>query len=207
MRLTVFTVLLLLTGLLPAQNDTILGDLTGDGIAEMAVLYDLKVEMTELGYDQDTLAELIIYRRDGNFWEVWPEATGPMMYAYSEHGFTRFGASIERRTLVLEHYSGGYTSVGFTHRFRWQNDRFELIGSTSTVFERCTGGKWLDYNLSTGNYEYREYTTDCNSELDDPSTTTFSRKGRLRKRKPLLLAEFTGWEHQLVVPGRGAVGF
>jgi len=43
MRPTVFAFLLLSSWLLPAQNDTITGDLTGDGIPEMAILYDFNV--------------------------------------------------------------------------------------------------------------------------------------------------------------------
>lgn len=155
----------------------------------------------------NTLAELVVYRLEEGTWRTWPAASGPMMHAWPEHGFSRFSAAIERGALVLQHYSGGYTNVGFMHRFRWQNDRFELIGATSSVYERCDGGRELDYNLSTGKYIYREYTTDCKSDLEDPHATVKSVTGRAIRKTPLLLKSFGEWENKVVMPDGNSMAF
>jgi hypothetical protein len=204
MRPTVFTVPLLLPWFLPAQNDTI----TGDGIFEMAVLYNLQVGLTETSSEGDTLAEIIVYRRNSNGWEVWPEATGLMMYAHNEYGFTRFSAEIERGALGLRHYPGGRTSISFTHRFRWQNGRFEIIGATYSVYERCgRARRQLGYNLSTGNYDYREYNHDCDSAIDNPNVTTKFMKGQTLRKTPLLQSTFSGWDNEVVMQNGEAMGF
>jgi len=187
MRFTVVIFSFLCPLFLSAQQDTIIGDLDGDGLPEMAVLHHYSSQ-------EDTLAELIVYRKGVK--GIWKAARGPALYAWNEAGFSSLGVSIERRALVVVHFSDGYVNIEYIHRFRWQNDRFELIGTTYSQ-NGCTGGERFDYNLSTGDFEVEEWYDRCETENPDdeseeelPLKPYFSSKGRVLERQLITLDTF-----------------
>lgn len=182
---------MLLAGQLSAQRDTIYGDLTADGVPEMLVLvhYTPPVEDTLNG--TTTLATATLYRRINGEWDHWPAARGFLMHAYEEAGMERFYPRIERGALVLVHGHTGYTNWETTRRFRYQRNRFELIGYTFSLSERCARQELFDYNLSTGRYTYDEKEWNCDATEDDYDgfRPTVSRTGTLPPPRSYLLTE------------------
>lgn len=167
--------LLLATSALSAQQDTIYGDLNADGLPEMLVTVRHPEPVMDTLEEPPPLETATVYRKINNKWKAWPAAEGFLMHAYEEAGMSRFYPRIERGALVLVHGKSGYINWEITHRFRWQNGRFELIGYTRSFFERCAGDEVFDYNLSTGRYTYETKTWECDEDWDpkDPDAIDY----------------------------------
>ena len=85
------------------------------------------------------------------------------------------GIKTERGCLVIYHGGGSSWKWSYTHRYRFQNEAFELIGAT--IIHGKLGVEWneYDYNLSTGKiihtvekeyYEGDEWVSDiCTNEF------------------------------------------
>lgn len=151
-RLIYATLLLLPAFALSGQADTLYGDLTADGLPEMLVTVRHRESIIDTLEGYEILKTATVCRNINGVWEPWPAARGFLMHAYEEAGMARFYASIQRGALVLIHGKSGYLSWETTHRFRWQNDQFELIGYTYSQLERCERSELFDYNLSTGKW-------------------------------------------------------
>lgn len=167
--------LLLTTASLSAQQDTIYGDLNADGLPEMLVTVRHPEPLLDTLDGTETLETATVYRKQEGHWQPWPAAAGFLMNAYEEAGMSQFYPSIQRGTLVLVHGKPGYINWETTHRFRWQNGRFELIGYTRSFFERCAGDEVFDYNLSTGRYTYETKTWECDEDWNpkDPDAINY----------------------------------
>lgn len=184
----------------PSYTGTVYGDLDLDSINEMVVRY-VFAEPVTIDVDPEVLAQAVVYRREGGQWREWPAARGPILYAYDEVGLSRMYVRIERGVFVIEHYKSGYFSLAHTRRFRWQNERFELIGATVSNHGRCEYANVLDYNLSTGRFTYKENETSCDDDQEDQNV--FSYAGRSKSPAPLLLTDFDHYTHFLKIPERG----
>lgn len=182
---------LLTTTSLYAQQDTLYGDLTNDGLPEMLVTVRHPEPIIDTLNGTEILETATVYRKLAGNWRPWPAATGFLMHAYNEAGMARFYPRIERGALVLVHGKSGHINWVTTHRFRFQNGRFELIGYTQSRFDRCEGSELFDYNLSTGRYTYTESTWECDDDwnLDDGQTTTNSKEGKMPPERVFLLSE------------------
>ena len=80
------------------------------------------------------------------------------------------GIEINKNVLSINHYGGSNWRWGYTHRFRYQENDFFLIGQTSNSYwsvENCdklndfAGTKYEDINFITGQYEKKEISEDC----------------------------------------------
>lgn len=184
------TLLLLLLGALSAQRDTIYGDLTEDEVPEMLVTVRHDTAVFDSSHMVAVLASAYVCRRINGSWQPWEEARGYLLHAYEEVGMTRFHPSIERGTLVLKHSNYGTVSIETTHRFRWQNEQFELIGYTNTLWERCERTRKFDYNLSTGVYRIEKAIFNCEQLKDGAAQEqTVAYRGRHRRKNPYLLLQ------------------
>jgi len=173
-------------------------------VHEMIVHYEFDAPVV-LEDDPEVLAQVVVYRWDGGQWREWPAARGPILYAYDEIDFAQMSVYEERGALVINHTKTGHFSHIYTRRFRWQNERFELIGATVTEYGRCEYEHKLDYNLSTGNFIFTEQWISCEGNQTKSRTTT--RRGRANRSAPLLLSEFENHTHSVEVRGVGAEYF
>lgn len=130
-----------------------MGDLDGDGQAE-------KVFVLNTGETGDMGEEriLLIFKVIQNDWKLLHQARGAVLP--SEHGGV-FGdpfqsIKIENGTIVLKHFGGSREKWEYTHRFRYQDKKWALIGATVINEAACEWKEVFDYNLSTGkvNHQY-----------------------------------------------------
>lgn len=93
---------------------------------------------------------------------------------------------IERGVLSIHHYGGSAWRWSYTHKFRWQQNDFYLIGRTSYSFwnvSHCeklddfAGTDYKDENLITGDYEHKKIS-------DEGCKLLVNKKGK-QKVKPL----------------------
>ncbi|MFD2561477.1 hypothetical protein [Aquimarina rubra] len=137
------------------------GDLDKDEIPEKVIVYD-----TEKNTDFGTERQIYIYKKNNDRWELWKKSVGAILP--SEHGGMMGdpfeGISIERNCIVISHFGGSRQKWNYTHRFRYQNGAFELIGATVNFGSPCDYFFIFDYNLSNGKIHYEKETEDCENE-------------------------------------------
>jgi len=133
-----------------------LGDLDKDGIPEKVVIYN-----TDSVVDFGLVRALHIYKKEGDNWKVWRKSNTAIMKsneggASVEDPFQNI--SIKNGILIITHQGGGGPSMwSFTHKYRFQNNSFYLIG-VSTEDNHYEDKTVFDYNLSTGKAIYVFYT-------------------------------------------------
>lgn len=137
------------------------GDLNKDGMPERVHVYDTGEEV-EMG----TKRMLYVYQATGDTWDIWHQSTGAVLP--SQHGGMMgdpFEAlRIERGSIVIDHFGGSREKWNYTHRFRFQKGRFELIGASVRFGAPCDYWDHFDYNLSTGRIDIKMETEDCDHE-------------------------------------------
>lgn len=123
------------------------GDLDRDGQAEWVSVWDTGVE-GELG----TAREVRIYRKAQQQWALWHRSQGAVLS--SQHGGMMgdpfVGIEIKNQALVIDHFGGSRHKWSYTHRYRWQQGDWYLIGATVNFGAVCEELSRYDYNLSTG---------------------------------------------------------
>jgi len=68
---------------------------------------------------------------------------------------------IIRNCIVIDHFGGSREKWNYTHRYRFQNDNFYLIGATVIIESPCDYIESLDYNLSTAKAIYSTKKDNC----------------------------------------------
>ncbi|WP_010180029.1 hypothetical protein [Aquimarina agarilytica] len=134
------------------------GDLTNDGIPEKINVYDTQKE-TDFGTER----LIHILKKNDTKWVLWKKSIGPILP--SAHGGMQGdpfeGISIERNCIVIHHSGGSHQKWSYTHRYRYQNNEWQLIGATTHFGAACDYFETYDYNLSTGNINYRKEIENC----------------------------------------------
>lgn len=137
------------------------GDLDKDGISEKVIVYDTETEV-----DFGTERQIYIYKKKNDKWYLWKKSVGAILP--SLHGGMMGdpfeGISIERNCIVIKHFGGSRQKWHYTHRFRYQNGGFQLIGATVNFGSPCDYFFNFDYNLSNGKINYEKETEDCEIE-------------------------------------------
>ncbi|PSR13411.1 MAG: hypothetical protein DA408_17500 [Bacteroidetes bacterium] len=151
------------------------GDLTKDGLAEKVVVYDTPVT-TDFG----TARQLYIYQQKDGRWQLWQKINGGILP--SENGGMMGdpfeGITIERGTIVITHFGGSRQKWTYTHRFRYQNERWELIGASVLAGAPCDAWDQYDYNLSTGKVEVAHTKEDCDTKKEESRKATYTHRTR-----------------------------
>lgn len=134
------------------------GDLDKDAIPEKVIVYDTK-NLTDFGTER----QIYIYKMNIDKWVLWKKSVGAILP--SQHGGMMGdpfeGISIKKNCLVINHFGGSRQKWSYTHRFRYQNGNFQLIGATVNFGSPCDYFFNFDYNLSTGKINYKKVTEDC----------------------------------------------
>lgn len=145
------------------------GDLNNDGLDELVVIAEDE-NAGEWGFERD----LFVYTKENNQWLLWDRFNGPILS--SEEGGV-FGdpfesISVERNCIVISHFGGSNWKWAYTHRYRFQNDDWYLIGASSEDGKPCEFWNSYDYNLSTGKINVKLEIQNCDedeetSEVDE----------------------------------------
>ncbi len=149
------------------------GDLDKDGIAEKVIVYNTK-KITDFGTER----QIYIYKKNKDNWELWKKSIGAVQP--SEHGGAMGnsfeGISIERNCIVIYHFGGMRQKWSYTHRFRYQNEDFYLIGVTVNFGSPCDYWENFDYNLSSGKIKYEKETENCENNSSKIEKKEINRK-------------------------------
>ncbi|MDG1433352.1 MAG: hypothetical protein P8Q41_05050 [Saprospiraceae bacterium] len=134
------------------------GDLDKDGIVEKVAVLNNNIK-SDIGEERT----ILIFKVDNGAWKIWERATGAILPSKNGGmmGDPFQSIKVENGTLVINHFGGSRSKWEYTHRFRFQNERWELIGATSNFFTPCVNQTTFDYNLSSGNVIYREVVMTC----------------------------------------------
>jgi hypothetical protein len=172
------------------------GDLNRDGIEDVVLVLYGEAEKENTDSLKDSLPPrlMLILLGDGaGYQQVAKSSTAIMCKdCGGVFGDPFQGIDIKNNVLIISHYGGSAWRWYYTHRFRFQNKQWCLIGRTSGSFwnvKQCekwddfAGTKYEDINFITGQYERKEISEDC--KLIE------NKKGK-EKIKPLLsLTKFT----------------
>ncbi len=144
------------------------GDLTKDKIDERVVVTELD-EVGEFG--KIRLLQVFTMKKD-----KWIElASSKSVISASESGGMMgdpfIDKSIKINNGILEVFQEGGSSWKWfvTHKFRFQKNKFELIGFEHLYGKPCEYFQEIDYNLSTGKIVYKKEFENCEDGEQNPS--------------------------------------
>jgi hypothetical protein len=175
----------------PTGYDTLAiarGDLNNDKLEDLAlVLKSVKEDDKDADPNVEPPGRLLVI--------LFKDSQGYITAAKSDSVILCFGcggifgdpfAAIEIRkaVIIVDHYGGSSWRWSYTHRFRYQQNDFYLIGETSRAFSSvryCDKlkdfvGSLEDVNYLTGQFEEKEITEECKLKVN--------KKGK-RKVEPL----------------------
>ncbi|HNH07093.1 MAG TPA: hypothetical protein PK683_01230 [Leptospiraceae bacterium] len=186
------------------------GDLDGDGTDELLVAYEAEKE-TDSGKER----QVHIFKKEDNKWKLLKKFTG-LLRLSNEGGMMGDpfqDINIKKGVIIIDQ-SGGTSSHRwiYVHKFRKQNNSWELIGVTSQDYNMNETSYKYDYNLNTGKVEVEiESTptaTDKNGETvaveGDPITRKYS---FTLKKKTVLMENFKVGENEVKIPGKKKLSF
>lgn len=134
------------------------GDLNKDGVDEKIIVFN-NGQVGDFGEERT----ILIFKADNGAWKMWERATGAILP--SENGGMMGdpfqSIKVENGALVINHFGGSRSKWEYTHRFRYQNEKWELIGTTSIVYAPCEEQQTFDYNLTSGNVIYKDVKLTC----------------------------------------------
>lgn len=161
---------------------TALGDLDNVPGDEAAVVYKTPVT-GESGYKHC----LAVFKKANGRWQLWHQTTAPLLedQAGGMMGNPFESIKIERRAVVIAHFGGSRDKWSYTHRYRFQNNNWYLIGANINYGAPCDYWQSLDYNLSTGDAVIKNEKETCEEDMERV-TTSWTEKLKLKKPLPLM---------------------
>lgn len=141
----------------------IYGDLTNDKIDEKVII----TELNEEG-DYGKVRLLQVFTKKNNKWIVL--AASKSVILGSEGGgmmgdpFISKSLKINKGILEISHDGGSSWKWFVTHKFRFQKNKFELIGFHHVYGKPCEYFQTVDYNLSTGKIKFDKEFEVCEDE-------------------------------------------
>ncbi len=163
---------------IPAGYDTLAtatGDLNKDSVSDVAmVLFNKLEDSDDSKMDPDSLPArlLIILFKKGNQYSLAGKSDSAILCkgCGGVMGDPFAGIYIKRGVLVIDHFGGSAWKWSYTHRFRYQDNDFFLIGKTSNSFwgvKMCdklkdfAGTDFEDINYVTGQFEKKKISEEC----------------------------------------------
>ncbi|MES2332344.1 MAG: hypothetical protein V4539_22245 [Bacteroidota bacterium] len=159
-------------------NEEASGDLDKDGINEKAVVYNVTTQDGETdGFDR----EIIIYKKQKDKWVIWHRSKNAVKN--SRDGGTRGdpfqGIEIKNGILIIYHSGGSNSIWTHTDKYRFQNNRFELIGFTANSGSNCEEWLYYDINITTG----KIVVTDELEKCDDTVHVVYKKRNEVFTHK------------------------
>ncbi|REC76789.1 hypothetical protein DRF60_12925 [Chryseobacterium elymi] len=153
--------------------ETVEGDLDGDKIPEKVVIYTTADE-GELG----KIREIQIQKKNGGTWMILSKSRNAILESAGGGmmGDPYQGTTVEKGILSITQAGGSSWKWGYTDKYRFQNGHFELIGHSSTYGR--PGDYWteIDFNLSTGQLNYKKEVENT-AEYGKSKQETYIKKG------------------------------
>ncbi|WES99227.1 hypothetical protein P2W68_06320 [Chryseobacterium arthrosphaerae] len=173
-------------------KDKQFGNLDNTPEDEAVCVYETPME-GDLGFAQS----LAVYKKEGENWVLWHQSTNPILS--TQHGGMMGnpyeGISIKNKTIIINHFGGSRQKWHYTHRYRFQNNNWYLIGASVNIGAPCDYFQSLDYNLSTGDAVFDYSSEDCNK---NNTVKTKSWKEKINKKIPSpLMDEFQVGENKI----------
>jgi hypothetical protein len=139
-------------------KDKAFGNLDDNTEDEAVCVYETPME-GDLGFAQS----LAIYKKEGENWVFWHQSTSPILSTENGGmmGNPYEGISIKNKTIIVNHFGGSREKWHYTHRYRFQNSNWYLIGASVNAGAPCDSFQSLDYNLSTGDAIFEYSSEDC----------------------------------------------
>ncbi|MGH1517512.1 hypothetical protein [Chryseobacterium sp. JK1] len=160
-------------------KDQATGNLDDSPEDEAVCVYETPIE-DDFGFTQ----VLAIYKKEGENWVLWNQFSNTILP--SEHGGMMGnpyeGISIKNKTIVIDHFGGSRQKWHYTHRYRFQNNNWYLIGASVDFGSPCDYFQSLDYNLSTGDAIFGYSSENCNKSHP---VQTKNWKEKINKKIPL----------------------
>ncbi|MGU5846076.1 hypothetical protein [Aeromonas hydrophila] len=164
-----------------------MGDLDKDGIDEKVIVLD-----TGLDGEIGTQRTLLIYKKKQDKWALWLSSQGLILD--SAHGGMMgdpfMSIEIQRGAIVIEHFGGSRQKWSYTHRYRFNNKAWFLIGATINYGAPCEGFFEFDFNVTTGKATYKTYQDGCSDEDISPNFKTEQRDISIPVTKPIEMDGF-----------------
>lgn len=137
---------------------TAYGNLDDDESDEAATIYEMPN-----ADDGDTQQVLAIFRKENELWKLWNQTTAPLLTSGSGGmlGNPFDGISISKKSIVIKHFGGSREKWAYTHRYRFQNGDWYLIGASVNYGAPCDYNVKFDYNISTGDATYQKTIENC----------------------------------------------
>lgn len=155
------------------------GDLDKDSIAERVVVYDIITSQNE---NEGINREIVIYKKEKENWKVWHRSKNAVKNS-TEGGMMGDpfeGVEISKGILVIYHWGGSSTKWSQTDRYRFQHNRFELIGFKEFSGRPCDEWFGFDYNISTGKIEVTNEFEKCDENKKNENTqVVYKRKNEI----------------------------
>lgn len=106
---------------------------------------------------------LAIYKKENGKWKILHQTSAPLLSSQSGgmmgNPFT--GISISKKSIVIKHFGGSRDKWEYTHRYRFQNGDWYLIGASSGFGAPCDYWVSFDYNMSAGDATYKKTVENC----------------------------------------------
>lgn len=134
--------------------------MTNDNKEEKIIIKELKEEGE---YGKTRLLE--IYKKNKNNWVIIASSKSAILS--SEDGgmmgdpFDKENISVEKGIITIIHKGGSSWKWDTTHKYRFQNNKFELIGYETSNGKPCNYWEHISYNLSTGKAIYKRENEIC----------------------------------------------
>ena len=158
------------------------GDLTKDGVDEKVLV----LNTGEIG-DMGEKRVLLVFQIENGDWKMIHRASGPILP--SEHGGVMGdplqSVGVENGAIVIKHFGGSREKWDNTHRYRLQNDNWDLIGATLITESPCLEREKFDYNLSSGRVMYNHVKLICDNGEDARVRSILSKAGFVSKMETL----------------------
>lgn len=165
MKKIVLLLVLISFGFTKIQDESVLvdiyGDLTNDKIDERIIVTEL-AEKGEYG----KIRLLQVFTKKNNKWTELARSKSAILA--SESGgmmggdpFISKSLKIANGILEISHDGGSSWKWFVTHKFRYQNKKFELIGFHYLYGKPCEYFETTDFNLSTGKIEFKKEFETC----------------------------------------------
>jgi hypothetical protein len=182
----------------PEEPVLLSADFNGDGAADFLEIRMTGREDRDLGKERD----LVVYSGAGNTRKNWYVAKSVLLSTESGGmmGDPLEGVDIVGNTILIKHFGGSRQKWTYTHRFRWQNGDFQLIGVTVNTGAPCDYFEDFDYNLSTGDAEWVKTTEDCSESEEDRVITEVTHSFNEKPTVRVSMNGFRTGEYALKIP-------
>jgi len=150
-----------------------------------------------------TERQLWIYKQDGKAWKLWHKSIGAILP--SEHGGMMGdpfdGIEIEYGCIVVYHFGGSGQKWHYTHRYRYQNNNWYLIGATINFGRLCDYLSNYDYNVLTGKVIGAIDSSKCDDSGKELSSKLDNITFFHKPVKPIVMDGFNVGDNEVKVPG------